>query len=87
MPTYEFQCPSCGKRFERVQGMAEEHVQDCPSCGRKVQSVIGGGLGIMVKGHGHRPSAQGGEGCSLERTGKTCCGREQRCGKASCEGS
>ncbi len=35
MPTYEYRCEKCGKRFERVEHVAEhEKVKSrCPKCG------------------------------------------------------
>ena len=37
MPTYDFECPDCGKKFT-VSTTIAEHVkgkQKCPKCGRK----------------------------------------------------
>lgn len=33
MPIYEFRCPSCGHRFERLQKMDAPDPEACPSCG------------------------------------------------------
>ncbi len=33
MPIYEFECLSCGKRFDRLQKMSDPNPTDCPSCG------------------------------------------------------
>jgi hypothetical protein len=38
--------------------------------------LVSGGAGFIVKGSG-----KGKNGCSLEATGTTCCGRNERCGK------
>lgn len=52
MPTYEYECASCGKNFELFQSMSEEPVKTCPECGKGVRRVIGGGTGIIFKGSG-----------------------------------
>ncbi|MFH1024720.1 MAG: zinc ribbon domain-containing protein [Planctomycetota bacterium] len=82
MPTYEYECTVCGHRFERFQGMIEKPLQVCPQCGEKIRRVIGSGTVIHVKGGVSRGKKGG---CSLENTGRTCCGRDNRCGKSSCE--
>nr|WP_239556877.1 zinc ribbon domain-containing protein [Dyella flava] len=33
VPIYEFQCNSCGHRFDRLQKMSDADPTDCPSCG------------------------------------------------------
>lgn len=33
MPIYEFECLSCGKRFDRLQKLSDPDPTDCPSCG------------------------------------------------------
>jgi putative FmdB family regulatory protein len=52
MPTYEYECRSCGYSFERVQSMSEEAIKDCPECGKEVRRLIFGGSGIIFKGSG-----------------------------------
>jgi putative FmdB family regulatory protein len=40
MPIYEFECASCGNRFERVMKVNEEN-PPCPSCGTsKVKKLV-----------------------------------------------
>jgi len=34
MPIYEFDCPSCQHRFERLQKVADADPSDCPECGK-----------------------------------------------------
>lgn len=84
MPTYEYVCDGCGGRFDRRQGISEPPVTACPECGGKVNRVISGGAGFLLKdGAGGRTSREGGD-CALHSTGRTCCGREERCGDKSC---
>jgi putative FmdB family regulatory protein len=36
MPIYEYNCPGCGKPFEKRVGFAEaDERQECPHCGNK----------------------------------------------------
>ncbi|WP_408999073.1 FmdB family zinc ribbon protein [Syntrophus buswellii] len=79
MPTYEYECELCGLKFERQQAISEGPLSECPECRGAVRRLISGGTGFLFK-----VSGRGREGCSLERTGRTCCGREERCGNASC---
>jgi putative FmdB family regulatory protein len=83
MPTYEYECGSCGHRFERFQRMTEKPLRKCPDCGKPVRRLIGAGAAILMKGGSSRG---GGNSCSLESTGSTCCGRDQRCGTPPCGG-
>jgi len=52
MPTYEYECPKCKKRFDAFQKMTDELLKKCPSCGAKPRRLIGGGTGIIFKGSG-----------------------------------
>ncbi|MCU0605985.1 MAG: zinc ribbon domain-containing protein [Candidatus Edwardsbacteria bacterium] len=85
MPTYEYECSSCGKRIARQQAISEKALTQCPECGGQVTRLISGGVGFILKGGGGDTSRRKTGGCSLETTGRTCCGRDQRCGKPSCD--
>jgi putative FmdB family regulatory protein len=52
MPTYEYECPHCGKRFETFQKITDKHLERCPACGRKPKRLISSGAGIIFKGAG-----------------------------------
>ena len=83
--TYEYECGSCGFRFERSQSISEDPVGECPQCGEKPHRLISGGSGFIMKGgEGGGLSSPGGDSCCFEQTGTTCCGRDQRCGKTPC---
>ncbi len=53
MPTYDYECPKCGHRFELFQRITEKPRQTCPSCkSRGVRRLIGTGAGLLFKGSG-----------------------------------
>ena len=52
MPTYDYECSSCGLQFEVFQSMSDEPVKECPNCGKEVKRLVGGGLGVIFKGSG-----------------------------------
>ncbi len=52
MPTYEYECTSCGHRFEVFQSMTEERLKDCPKCHKKLRRLVGSGAGIIFRGAG-----------------------------------
>jgi len=51
MPTYEYECESCGHRFDRKQGFHEEPVAVCPRCGGRLRRVIHSAP-VILKGSG-----------------------------------
>lgn len=70
MPTYEYQCPKCGHRFERFQAMSDPPVKTCPKCkGRKVKRMIGTGAGILFKGSGFYATDYRSEGYQKDAKG------------------
>ncbi|QQO08368.1 FmdB family zinc ribbon protein [Breznakiella homolactica] len=52
MPTYEYECKTCGHYFDVFQNMSDEPVKVCPECGKEVRRVINGGMGVIFKGSG-----------------------------------
>ncbi|WP_041623454.1 FmdB family zinc ribbon protein [Spirochaeta thermophila] len=52
MPTYEYECTSCGHVFEAFQSISEEPIRECPECGNTVRRLISGGTGVIFKGSG-----------------------------------
>jgi putative FmdB family regulatory protein len=86
MPTYEYECDRCGLRFERQQGMNDAPLALCPECKGSVRRLVSGGAGFIMKGVGSARTARRGDDCSLDRTGRTCCGRSQRCDDSPCSG-
>jgi putative FmdB family regulatory protein len=63
MPTYTYQCDSCGHGFETVQRFADDPLTDCPQCGASIRRVIQP-VGVVFKGSGwyitdSRPKSSG----------------------------
>jgi putative FmdB family regulatory protein len=52
MPTYEYECPHCGHRFEALQKITAKPLDKCPKCNKKVKKLISTGVGIIFKGSG-----------------------------------
>ncbi len=52
MPTYEYECESCGRCFEKYQSITARPLRKCPVCGKKLRRKIGAGGGIIFKGSG-----------------------------------
>lgn len=51
MPLYEYECDSCGHRFEVIQKYSDPHVEVCPNCGGHVQKLLSSPA-IQFKGSG-----------------------------------
>lgn len=54
MPTYDYECQTCGHHFEAKQSMKDPHLVDCPheACVGPVKRLIGLGSGFIFKGNG-----------------------------------
>jgi putative FmdB family regulatory protein len=52
MPTYEYECKSCGHTFEAFQSMSDDPLKNCPECGKDIRRLIHGGTGVIFKGSG-----------------------------------
>ena len=54
MPNYDYECQTCGKRFEIFQSMNDQKLTDCPEpeCNGTVKRLLGTGGGIIFKGSG-----------------------------------
>ena len=60
MPTYEYECKSCGHSFEAFQSMKDDALSSCPECGQAIRRMINGGMGIIFKGSGFYVTDNGG---------------------------
>ena len=53
MPTYDYECSSCGHRFEIFEKVHENRSKVCPKCGRrKAGRLLGAGAGVIFRGSG-----------------------------------
>jgi len=39
MPIYEFECETCGRRFEKIQKFSDPPLEACPVCGGPVHKM------------------------------------------------
>ncbi|MCX8058047.1 MAG: zinc ribbon domain-containing protein [Spirochaetes bacterium] len=53
MPTYDYICNSCNKKFEIFRPISDEREVTCPECNStKTKKIISAGSGIIFKGSG-----------------------------------
>ena len=52
MPTYDYDCHSCGETIEVFQSMTSPQLENCPKCGGKIQRRMHAGAGLIFKGSG-----------------------------------
>lgn len=52
MPTYEYECPKCGRKFEKFEPITAEHRAKCPECGVRCRRLVAAGAGVIYKGSG-----------------------------------
>jgi putative FmdB family regulatory protein len=51
MPTYQYECTSCGHQFEQIQSFADEPIKNCPECNSEVKKIYSA-VGVVFKGSG-----------------------------------
>lgn len=67
MPIYEYECESCGHRFDVMQRISAEPVKACERCGRRVHrlfsppAIIFKGSGFYCTDYGRSSSRPSGE--------------------------
>jgi len=70
MPIYEYQCQACGKISEElVHGFFSPKNPKCPDCGKDMERCLSIPAAVVGKD---------------KHSGKTCCGREERCETPAC---
>jgi putative FmdB family regulatory protein len=52
MPTYEYECRRCHRRFEFFQSMTEPPRKRCPACRGGLKKLLSTGAGLLFKGSG-----------------------------------
>lgn len=76
MPLYEYQCDSCGHRFEVIQKYSDAPIASCPKCGSAVRKLLSSPA-IQFKGSGWyitdyaRKNGGGGEASAKSEKGTT----------------
>ena len=70
MPTYEYECKSCGHRFDAFQNIKDEPLKVCPECGKELRRLIYGGTGVIFKGGGFYVTDKGGKTVTGGKTGE-----------------
>lgn len=74
MPTYEYECKSCGHISDVFHSMTAKRRVKCSECGRPTKKLIGAGAGIIFKGSGFyetdykRKSGPNGDGAKANGT-------------------
>ncbi len=60
MPTYAYECPTCGEQSEVVQKMSDPTLTDCPACGAPGVRKLFHNVGVVFKGSGfYRTDSRG----------------------------
>ena len=57
IPTYDYRCGACGRRWEAFEPMIAIDTHACPACGARGQRCIGGGAAVIFKGPGWATNA------------------------------
>jgi putative FmdB family regulatory protein len=52
VPLYEYQCPKCGHRFERIQKFSDPDPKKCPECGAGKLERLLHAPAVQFKGSG-----------------------------------
>lgn len=78
MPTYEYECPECGKQFEVFHKMTDKLQKKCPDCGGKAKKLISAGCGLIFKGSGFYIT-------DYKKKNVSCAGESKACEKTECK--
>ena len=70
MPTYEYECKSCGHTFDAFQSIKDEPLKICPKCGKGIRRLINGGTGVIFKGNGFYVTDKSGKSAKTGKDGK-----------------
>jgi putative FmdB family regulatory protein len=70
MPTYDYLCESCGKRFDAWQKMSDDPIAVCPDCAGHVHRVIHA-TGVLFKGSGFYSTDHRGPSAAAASTSET----------------
>ena len=70
MPLYEYECESCGKRFEKIQKFSDPLVDVCPTCGKGPVKKLLSSPAIQFKGSGFYITDYGKKGMTSSKESK-----------------
>jgi len=70
MPLYEYVCPDCEVKFERLVSMADGHAAECPTCGTPSDRILSVFAAFSSSAGGEVASLAGGS-CACS-TGGAC---------------
>ena len=75
MPTYEYHCRRCNRRFDKFRPMSEyDQPADCPTCGESSERIISA-VACFTSSNGNVSSVSGGcSGCSSSDCSSCNCG-------------
>ena len=62
MPLYEYVCPNCEAKFEKLRPMTDGYQSECPTCGTGSPRVLSV-FAAFSKGSEGETAAVGGSGC------------------------
>jgi putative FmdB family regulatory protein len=60
VPLYEYLCPKCGHKFEKIENVSAPEKRKCPKCGAKAERTISSPA-IQFKGSGWYVTDYGGK--------------------------
>jgi len=52
VPLYEYECKSCGHRFEKIRKFSDEPLTTCPNCGKETIEQLLSAPAVQFKGSG-----------------------------------
>lgn len=71
MPLYEYECGSCGKRFERIRKFSDPPLEVCPLCGAGPVRKLVSSPAIQFKGSGFYLTDYGRQGSDASKGGES----------------
>ncbi|MBI4310876.1 MAG: zinc ribbon domain-containing protein [Chloroflexi bacterium] len=75
MPIYEYVCPSCDVKFEKLRPMSDGRTATCPSCRQEAPRVFSVFTAISTSAGGESQTFAGG-GCACSGGGACACAAE-----------
>ena len=72
MPIYEYVCPSCTTKFEKLRPMSSGHSAGCPECKAEARRVLSVFSAVSTSAGGESHAFAGG-GCACSAGGACAC--------------